>query len=236
MKKFEKTVYVSHKYGGDKNNLKEVEEIIRTQQKKHPNYMFISPLHMFSFLYNDMSYEDGLELCLYQLSECDEIWVTGEKWYDSTGVIKEIEYANAHKIDVLFVKNAEDNPHKVEGYDYVKGLIDGIKANKVNNDEASMTTAPVIHKYDNVCENTKSAYIDEDNIIRTYIAYNVVDPLVRNFMNICGVQILTKCPFCKSINKITLKDRSPVSTPCNNCHNLLNFSHLTYGDILRKHG
>lgn len=104
MKQFGKTVYVSHKYGGDKNNLKEVEEIIKTQQKKHPNYMFISPLHMFSFLYNDMSYEDGLELCLYQLAECDEIWVTGEKWYDSTGVIKEIEYANAHKIDVLFVK------------------------------------------------------------------------------------------------------------------------------------
>lgn len=78
MKKFEKTVYVSHKYGGDKNNLKEVEEIIKTQQKKHPNYMFISPIHMFGFLYNDMSYEDGLELCLYQLAECDEIWVTGE--------------------------------------------------------------------------------------------------------------------------------------------------------------
>ena len=131
MKQFEKTVYVSHKYGGDKNNLKEVEEIIKTQQKKHPNYMFISPLHMFSFLYNDMSYEDGLELCLYQLAECDEIWVTGEKWYDSTGVIKEIEYANTHKIDVLFVTNAEDNPHKIEGSaDYIKGLAKGIKLGK----------------------------------------------------------------------------------------------------------
>ena len=32
MKKFEKTVYLSHKYGGDKNNLKEVEEIIKTQK------------------------------------------------------------------------------------------------------------------------------------------------------------------------------------------------------------
>ena len=163
------------------------------------------------------------------------MWVTGEKWYDSTGVIKEIEYANAHKIDVLFVKNAEDNPHKVEGYDYVKGLIDGIKANKVSSDKTRVLTGPVIHKYDNTCENTKSAYINEDNIIRTYIAHSV-DPLVRNFMNICGVQILTKCPFCKSVNKITLKDKSPVSIPCNNCHNLLNFSHLTYGDILRKNG
>lgn len=236
MKQFEKTIYVSHKYGGDKNNLKEVEEIIRTQQKRHPNYMFISPLHMFGFLYNDMSYEDGLELCLYQLAECDEIWVTGEKWYDSTGVIKEIECANAHKIDILFVKNAEDNPHKVEGYDYVKGLIDGIKANKVDNDEASITTAPIIHKYDNVCENTKSAYINEDNIIRTYIVYNVVDPLVRNFTNICGVEIHAKCPFCKLVNVITLKDGVPSRVPCDGCHNLLDFSHLTYGDILRKNG
>lgn len=53
------------------------------------------------------------------------------KWYDSTGVIKEIEYANAHKIDVLFVKNAEDNPHKVEGSaDYIRGLAKGIKLGK----------------------------------------------------------------------------------------------------------
>lgn len=235
MKQFVKTVYVSHKYGGDKNNLKEVEEIIKTQQKKHPNYMFISPLHMFSFLYNDMSYEDGLELCLYQLAECDEIWVTGEKWYDSTGVIKEIEYANAHKIDVLFVKNAEDNPHKVEGYDYIKGLIDGIKTNKVISNKTPVSTAPVIHKYDNACENAKSAYIDENNIIGTYIAYNV-DPLVRSFMNISGVRILAKCPFCKSVNEIALSDGTPSRIPCNSCHNLLDFSHLTYGDILRKNG
>lgn len=223
MKQFEKTVYVSHKYGGDKNNLKEVEEIIKTQQKKHPNYMFISPLHMFSFLYNDMSYEDGLELCLYQLAECDEIWVTGEKWYDSTGAIKEIEYANAHKIDVLFVTNVEDNPHKIEGSaDYIRGLAKGIKLGKKEWQE-------------NTSKKNKVAHINEDDIIRTYIAHNV-DPLVRSFMNICGVQILTKCPFCKSVNKITLKDESPVSTPCNNCHNLLDFSHLTYGDILRKNG
>ena len=159
MKQFGKTVYVSHKYGGDKNNLKEVEEIIKTQQKKHPNYMFISPLHMFSFLYNDMSYEDGLELCLYQLAECDEIWVTGEKWYDSTGVIKEIEYANAHKIDVLFVKNAEDNPHKVEGSaDYIRGLAKGIKLGKKEWQE-------------NTSEKNKVAYINEDDIVRTYISH-----------------------------------------------------------------
>lgn len=132
--------------------------------------------------------------------------------------------------------NAEDNPHKVEGYDYVKGLIDGIKTNKVSSDKMPVPTTPVMHKYDNTCENTKSAYINEDNIIRTYIAHNVVDPFAGSFMNIRGVQILTKCPFCKSVNNITLKDRSPVSTPCNNCHNLLDFSHLTFGDILRKNG
>lgn len=219
MKQFEKTVYVSHKYGGNKNNLKEVEEIFKTQQKKHPNYMFISPLHMFSFLYNDMSYEDGLELCLYQLAECDEIWVTGETWYDSTGVIKEIEYANAHKIDVLFVTNAEDNPHKIEGSaDYIRGFAKGVKLGKKEWQE-------------NTSEKNKVAYINEDDIVRTYICRS------PSFVNdSCTIQILTKCPFCKSVNKITLKDRSPVSTPCNNCHNLLNFRHLTYGDILRKNG
>lgn len=219
MKQFEKTVYVSHKYGGDKNNLKEIEEIIRTQQKKHPNYMFISPVHMFGFLYNDMSYEDGLELCLYQLAECDEIWVTGEKWYDSTGVIKEIEYANAHKIDVLFVKNAEDNPHKVEGYDYIKGLIDGIKTNKVSSNKTPVSTAPVIHKYDNACENAKVTYINEDDIVRTYISH-------------FPFSFVIKCPFCELAHRITLHDKKPARISCNNCHNLFDFSNLTYGDIL----
>lgn len=215
MKKFGKTVYVSHKYGGDKNNLKEVEEIIRTQQKKHPNYMFISPLHMFSFLYNDMSYEDGLEFCLYQLAECDEIWVTGEKWYDSTGVIKEIEYANAHKIDVLFVKNAEDNPHKVEGStDYIRGFAKGVKLGKKEWQE-------------NTSEKNKVAYINEDNIVRTYV-YCPTD----FGWGVPDVQIVVECPFCKHLNTTTLHNEKSSRTPCNNCHNLLDFSHLKYSNIL----
>lgn len=222
MKQFEKTVYVSHKYGGDKNNLKEVEQIIKTQQKKHPNYMFISPLHMFSFLYNDMSYEDGLELCLYQLAECDEIWVTGEKWYDSTGVIKEIEYANAHKIDDLFVTNAEDNPHKIEGSaDYIRGLAKGVKLGKKEWQE-------------NTSKKNKVAYINEDDIIRTYICHS------RSFMNAFSktyaLQVVTRCPICKLLQTITFHDKIPARIFCDHCHNLLDFSHLTYGDILRKSG
>lgn len=207
MKKFEKTVYVSHKYGGDKNNLKEVEEIIKAQQKKHPNYMFISPIHMFGFLYNDMCYEDGLELCLYQLAECDEIWVTGEKWYDSTGVIKEIEYANAHKIDVLFVKNAEDNPHKIEGSaDYIRGFAKGVKLGKKEWQE-------------NTSKKNKVAYINEDNIVRTYISH-------------FPFSFVVKCPFCELAHRITLHDKNPARISCNNCHNLFDFNNLTYGDIL----
>jgi len=207
MKQFEKTVYVSHKYGGDKNNLKEVEEIIKTQQKKHPNYMFISPIHMFGFLYNDMSYEDGLELCLYQLAECDEIWVTGEKWYDSTGVIKEIEYANAHKIDVLFVKNVEDNPHKIEGSaDYIRGFAKGVKLGKKEWQE-------------NTSKKNKVVYINEGDIIRTYISH-------------FPFSFVIKCPFCELAHRITLHDKNPARISCNNCHNLFDFSNLTYGDIL----
>jgi hypothetical protein len=207
MKKFEKTVYLSHKYGGDKNNLKEVEEIIKTQQKKHPNYMFISPIHMFGFLYNDMPYEDGLELCLYQLAECDEIWVTGEKWYDSTGVIKEIEYANAHKIDVLFVKNVEDNPHKIEGSaDYIRGFAKGVKLGKKEWQE-------------NTSKKNKVVYINEGDIIRTYISH-------------FPFSFVIKCPFCELAHRITLHDKNPARISCNNCHNLFDFSNLTYGDIL----
>lgn len=229
MKQFEKTVYVSHKYGGDTNNLKEVETIIKTQQKKHPNYMFISPIHMFGFLYNDMSYEDGLELCLYQLAECDEIWVTGEKWYDSTGVIKEIEYANAHKIDVLFVTNAEDNPHKIEGSaDYIRGFAKGVKLGKKEWQE-------------NTSGKNKVAYINEDNIVRTCICRSPSS--VDAFSDTCALQVVTRCPFCKIIQTITFHDKIPVfhgkipvRISCNDCHNLLDFSHLAYDDIIRKNG
>lgn len=218
MKQFEKTVYVSHKYGGDKNNLKEVEEIIKTQQKKHPNYMFISPIHMFGFLYNDMSYEDGLELCLYQLAECDEIWVTGEKWYDSKGVIKEIEYANAHKIDVLFVKNAEDNPHKVEGSaDYIRGLAKGIKLGKEDGKKTRV-------------KKNKVAYINEDDIVRTYVYYPT-----DLCWGIPDIQIVTECPFCKHMNMKVLGNGNPSRTLCHSCHNLLDFSRLKCSDILRKY-
>lgn len=217
MKQFEKTVYVSHKYGGDKNNLKKVEDIIKIQQKKHPNYMFISPLHMFGFLYNDMSYEDGLELCLYQLAECDEIWVTGDKWYDSTGVIKEIEYANAHKIDVLFVKDAEDNPHEN------KILIDNI---------GCFTKEAENDKTDNSEKATNNS-----NKINLLIPINNKDLIFSIFnVNDCeNVQLTIRCPVCKFENDILIKRLGSVPTnqvidlkaACALCHNVLDLQNLT---------
>ena len=49
--KYQKVVYVSHPYGGKAENHEMVGELIRRLQKLYPNYLFVSPIHAFSFCY-----------------------------------------------------------------------------------------------------------------------------------------------------------------------------------------
>lgn len=87
--RYEKIVYVSHAFGGDENNLKEIEKLIRACRKQYPNYLFLSPCHAFGFLYKDTDYIEGLEMCLYMLEyKCDEMWYTPSN--SSKGVRAEI--------------------------------------------------------------------------------------------------------------------------------------------------
>ena len=67
MIKFEKVVYLSHPYGGKKKNLKAISEILREVQAEHPTFLFLSPVNMFSCLYSDMPYKEGLDRCLWLL-------------------------------------------------------------------------------------------------------------------------------------------------------------------------
>lgn len=88
-RRYEKVIYISHPYGGKKENEEKVAKIINRLQKQYPTYLFISPIHAFSFQYHKVDYEVGIQKCLWLLYRCDEMWVFGD-WENSKGVCREI--------------------------------------------------------------------------------------------------------------------------------------------------
>lgn len=99
---YDKVVYISHAYGGKPENKAEVEELIKTAQKRHPNHLFISPIHAFGYLYDNVTYDAGLDMCLYLMSICEEVWVLGDE--KSTGVKREIKHARTLGLPVYYNK------------------------------------------------------------------------------------------------------------------------------------
>lgn len=94
---YKNIVYVSHPYGGNKENRDKVENLIRQLQTDYPTYLFISPISAFSFLYDVTEYQEGLNMCLWLLDKCDEMWVFGE-YEDSVGCMSEIAYCQNYLI------------------------------------------------------------------------------------------------------------------------------------------
>lgn len=91
--------YIAHKYQGDKSNIERVGKIAKKLQTEHPEHAYFSPLHAFSFLeYNDMAYDDFMEVCYDFLSACDVLIVASEI---SKGVQMEIDFAKLVKMEVL---------------------------------------------------------------------------------------------------------------------------------------
>ena len=90
-------IYISHAYAGKEENKTEVEDIIRTLVKEEPQHTYINPIACFGYLYNDVPYQQGLEMCLKLLSVCDKMYVTGEI-EGSQGVKAEIRYCREHAI------------------------------------------------------------------------------------------------------------------------------------------
>ena len=95
-------IYIAHKYQGDKKNIEKVGKIAKKLQIEHPENSYFSPLHNFSFLdYDDISYEQMLEICIDWLSECDRLIVASDI---SKGVQKEIEFANLVGMEVEYLE------------------------------------------------------------------------------------------------------------------------------------
>lgn len=101
--------YISHKYQGDKSNIERAGKIAKKLQLEHPEHAYFSPLHAFSFLeYNDMAYDDFMEVCYDFLSACDGLIVASEI---SKGVQMEIDFAKLVKMEVMRLdENGELQP------------------------------------------------------------------------------------------------------------------------------
>ena len=84
-------IYISHPYGGKEENKQEIETIIRDLIQENPQHTYISPVHTFGFLYNDVEYEQGIRYCLDLLEVCDEMYVYGD-YNNSKGCVKEIKH------------------------------------------------------------------------------------------------------------------------------------------------
>lgn len=97
MKQYEKIVYISHPSGGLPENTEIIGKIINRLIKEFPNFLFISPVHCFSYAYDAVNYITGIEMCLWLLDQCTEMWVFGD-YEKSKGCNMEIGFCLARDI------------------------------------------------------------------------------------------------------------------------------------------
>ena len=80
---YESIVYISHPYSGLKENEEKVANIINQLQEQYPKYLFLSPVHAFSYAYHEVDYQVGIQMCLWLLDKCDDLgyrdWETDRK-------------------------------------------------------------------------------------------------------------------------------------------------------------
>ena len=92
-------IYVSHKFGGDTANMERAKKITHDLQVDDPENCYICPLMAFSHLeYNEMGYDEEMELCIDLLSVADVLIVASDV---SDGVQKEIDLARLVGMEVI---------------------------------------------------------------------------------------------------------------------------------------
>lgn len=108
----QKVIYISHPYQGNEHNKSEIQKIITDLVKKFPGYLFLSPVHAFGFLYNEIPYSTGLAHCIWLLDKADEMWVFGD-YQNSIGCKVEIRYCEKNNIPLKIIRsNYECNQKK----------------------------------------------------------------------------------------------------------------------------
>ena len=91
-----KRVFISHPFSSDPEGNRVRVDIICHDLVKQ-GILPISPLHLFSFMEDDLQREEILQVCFRLIDICDEVWVYG----DSEGCEKEREYALSRGKKVL---------------------------------------------------------------------------------------------------------------------------------------
>lgn len=92
-------IYVSHKFAGDPANMERAKQITHDLQVNDPENCYICPLLAFSYLgYNEMGYDEEMELCIDLLSVADVLIVASDV---SKGVQKEIDFARLVGMEVI---------------------------------------------------------------------------------------------------------------------------------------
>ena len=92
-------IYVSHAFGGNPENLERAKKITHDLQVADLENTYICPLLALSHLeYNEVGYDDEINLCIDLLSECDQLIVASEI---SKGVQLEIDFAKLVNMEVL---------------------------------------------------------------------------------------------------------------------------------------
>lgn len=101
-----KVIYVAHPFRGDEIvNAGKVARICRELHKDYPDYLFVSPIHAFSWFLDD--HDGALEHCLRMLARCDEVLFFGE-WWNSDGCQRELAYAIRHNMRIFVQPEGRD--------------------------------------------------------------------------------------------------------------------------------
>ena len=94
-------IYVSHKFGGDSENMERAKQITHDLQVNDPENCYICPLLAFSNLeYNEIGYDAEMALCIDLLSASDVLIVASDI---SDGVQKEIDFARLVGMEVIYL-------------------------------------------------------------------------------------------------------------------------------------
>ena len=94
--------YVAHKFSGKQENLERAKQITHDLQVADLENTYICPLLALSHLkYNEVGYDDEMNLCIDLLSECDRLIVASDI---SIGVSREIEFAKLVGMEVEYLE------------------------------------------------------------------------------------------------------------------------------------
>ena len=96
-------IYVSHCFGGNLDNFERARKITHDLQVNDTENCYICPLVAFSHLgYNEIGYDEEIDLCLDLMTVCDKLLVASEI---SEGVNREIELAERCNMEIEYIED-----------------------------------------------------------------------------------------------------------------------------------